>query len=95
MYDGRVYEYAIHFTKVAGLSNREDFTQYITAKVSILTGTNLSLDAALSQNTISGMEEIVNRTQDLNDITNGPGADLNKQFTDRSAPSFGSNLPRG
>ena len=94
LYDGRVYEYAIHFTKVAGLSNREDFTQYITAKVSILTGTNLSLDAALSQNTISGMEEIVNRTQDLNDITNGPGADLNKQFTDRSAPSFGSNLPR-
>lgn len=93
LYDGRVYEYAIHFTKVAGLTNREDFTQYITAKVSILTGTNLSLDAAISQNTISGMEDIVNKTIGLNDITYEPGFEVHKQFTDRNAPSFGTNLP--
>lgn len=92
--DGTVYEYAIHFTKVAGLTNREDFTQYITAKVSILTGTNLSLDAAISQNTISGMEDIVNKTIGLNDITYEPGFEVHKQFTDRNAPSFGNNLPR-
>ncbi len=91
--DGTVYEYAIHFTKVAGLTNREDFTQYITAKVSILTGTNLSLDAAISQNTISGMEDIVNKTIGLNDITYEPGFEVHKQFTDRNAPSFGTNLP--
>lgn len=92
--DGTVYEYAIHFTKVAGLTSREDFTQYITAKVSILTGTNLSLDAAISQNTISGMEDIVNKTIGLNDITYEPGFEVHKQFTDRNAPSFGNNLPR-
>ncbi len=87
------YDYAISFTKVAGLSNPDTWSQRLNLKVHVLAGSNNDLSSLSASVT----EEDFTEALDEGRVTNiGQPEDfsLRKQFTDRTAPDFIGEYPK-
>lgn len=91
--EDKVYEYAIHFNSVEGIEDRDAMSQYITGRVSVITGnTNelRNLGADVSQNNLSNMV-----TESLIEEIHTPNPfNIRKQFKDEAAPHFTGGYPK-
>lgn len=90
--DSSVYEYAISFTKVAGLPNRDTWSQRVNLKVHVVAGSNNDLGFLSADLTEENWQE----SQQLGVTNVGLPDDfaLRKQFTDQQAPTFISDYPK-
>ena len=89
--DDTLYEYAISFTKVAGLSERDTWSQRLNLKVHVAAGSNNDLSFLSADVTEANWEEALS-----GGVTNiGLPSDftLRKQFTDQQAPIFIGDYP--
>ena len=86
------YDYAIHFTRVGNLTERDTWSQRLTIGVSIVAGTTNDL-----QNLANGpLDDAAMEDALENGITNIGVPDdftLRKQFSDQRAPTFVENSP--
>lgn len=90
--EGSYYEYAISFTSVAGLSDRNTWSQRINAEVYIVAGSTGELQFLSADVIESNIESA------LNDTVTGIGVPnpytTRKQFTDNVAPTFIGQYPQ-
>lgn len=85
------YEYAVSFTKVAGLSDRNTWSQRLNVKVQVVAGSNDALSFLSASLTETDWEDALK-----NGVTNiGQPEDftLRKQFTDNVPPTFVGDYP--
>lgn len=85
------YEYAISFTKVAGLSDRNTWSQRVNLKIHVVAGSNNDLGTLSADVTETNWDDALK-----NGVTNiGLPSDfsLRKQFTDQKAPTFTGDYP--
>ena len=90
--EGTNYEYAISFTKVAGLSDRSTWSQRLNMKVNVVAGSNNDLSFLSGEVTEDNWDEALKTG-----VTNiGQPADfsMRKQFTDNVAPTFAGEYPK-
>ena len=90
--DNAVYEYAISFTKVAGLPDRDTWSQRVNLKIHVIAGSNNDLGFLSADLTEENWEEAL--TQGVTNIGLPPDFSLRKQFTDQQAPTFISDYPK-
>lgn len=90
--DNAVYEYAISFTKVAGLPGRDTWSQRVNLKIHVIAGSNNDLGFLSADLTEENWEEAL--TQGVTNIGLPPDFSLRKQFTDQQAPTFISDYPK-
>lgn len=89
--EGVLYEYAVSFTKVAGQSDRDDWSQRLNMKVHVVAGSNNELSVLSADVTEENWSDSLK-----NGVTNiGIPADfsLRKQFTDQQPPEFSGEYP--
>ena len=89
--EGVLYEYAVSFTKVAGQSDRDDWSQRLNMKVHVVAGSNNELSVLSADVTEENWSDSLK-----NGVTNiGIPADfsLRKQFTDKQPPEFSGEYP--
>lgn len=86
------YEYAISFTKVAGLDKRDTWSQRINLKVHVAAGSNNELSVLSADVTESNWKEAL--ASGVTNIGIPPDFSLRKQFTDNVAPSFIGEYPK-
>ena len=85
------YEYAISFTKVAGLSDPDTWSQRVNMKVHVVAGSNNDLGTMSANVTESNWAEMTK--EDLTNIGQPETLTLRKQFTDQQAPVFNGDYP--
>ena len=85
------YEYAISFTKVAGLSDRDTWSQRLNIKVNVVAGSNDDLSFLSASPDESTWEEALNTG--VTNIGQPEDLVLRKQFTDNVAPTFIGDYP--
>lgn len=90
--DDAVYEYAISFTKVAGLPDRDTWSQRVNLKVHVIAGSNNDLGFLSADLTEENWEESL--TQGVTNIGLPADFSLRKQFTDQQAPEFIGEYPK-
>lgn len=89
--ENTAYEYAVSFTKVAGLSDRNTWSQRVNLKVHVVAGSDNDLGFLTANITEENWAEALK-----DGVTNiGLPSDfsLRKQFTDNQAPSFIGGYP--
>ena len=90
--DDVFYEYAISFTKVAGLPERDTWSQRVNMKVHVVAGSNNNLSFLSADVNETNWDEALKTG-----VTNiGVPEDftLRKQFTDQVSPQFTGGYPR-
>ena len=85
------YEYAISFTKVAGLSDRDTWSQRINLKINVAAGSNNDLSTLSADVTENNWEEALDGN--VTDIGQPENFSMRKQFTDQQAPTFVGDYP--
>ena len=85
------YEYAIAFTKVAGLSDPNTWSQRVNMKIHVVAGSNNDLGTLSANVTESNWEEMTK--EDVTNIGQPETFTLRKQFTDQQAPIFIGDYP--
>lgn len=85
------YEYAISFTKVAGLSDRDTWSQRLNIKVNVVAGSNDDLSFLSASPDESTWEEALKTG--VTNIGQPEDLVLRKQFTDNVAPTFIGDYP--
>ena len=86
------YEYAIAFTKVAGLSDRNTWSQRINMKIYMAAGGNNGL-GTLSMDVTESSWTTAQKEDGVTDIGQPKEFSLRKQFTDQQAPTFVGDYP--
>lgn len=87
-----VYEYAIHFTKVDGSSERKTWSQKINFKVNVVTGSSVDLGNLAAEITDASYKEALKLG--VTDIGTPENFNLRKQFVDSNAPAFTDDFPK-
>lgn len=85
------YEYAISFTKVAGLPDRGTWSQRINLRVYVAAGSNNDLSTLSADVTEENWTEALKRS--VTDIGQPQNFSMRKQFTDQQAPTFIGDHP--
>lgn len=86
------YDFAISFTKVAGLSDRKTWSQRLNLKVHVLAGSNNELGVLSADVTEKNFEDALSDGS-ITNIGQPEDFSLRKQFTDLSAPNFIGDYP--
>ncbi len=86
------YEYAIAFTKVAGLSDPKTWSQRINMKIYIAAGGNNGL-GTLSMDVTESNWATAQKEDGVTDIGQPKEFSLRKQFTDQQPPAFVGDYP--
>lgn len=86
------YDYAISFTKVAGLSDRDTWSQRLNLKIHVLAGSNNELGFLSADVTEENFEEALK--SGITNIGQPEDFSLRKQFTDQQAPVFNGEYPK-
>lgn len=91
--ENKVYEYAIHFDEIEGIADRTAFSQYITCKVSVVSGSTNELKNLGADVTQDKLDAMLSRNLIASIGTPDPFA-VNKQFKDGAPPKFTDGYPR-
>lgn len=85
------YEYAISFTKVSGLTERDTWSQRVNMKIHVAAGSNNDLGTLSADVTENNWDEALK--DGVTNIGQPDDFSLRKQFTDQQAPIFIGDYP--
>lgn len=85
------YEYALSFTKVAGLPERDTWTQRLNLRINVVAGSNNDLAYLTGDITEENWDDSLKTG--VTNIGLPDDFTLRKQFTDQIAPSFSGDYP--
>ena len=86
------YEYAIHFTEVGGLGERDTWSSQVTIGVTLVAGNTSDLSNLAVQVSDDGLQAALD--EGVTDIGQPRDFTLRRQFSDRTAPQFVDNRPQ-
>lgn len=89
--ENTIYEYAVHFTALGGSADRDDWTQRVNMRVSVVSGSSVDLRNLATNITDSSFAEALNN--DVDDIGTPESFTPYIQFMDTTAPSFTDGYP--
>lgn len=88
---GPIYEYGIYLTSLNGNSDRTTFSDLVTGRVTVVTGSSSNLlDLARRKN----LSDIDNNQRGITNISKPNVFEISRQFEDRRAPNFTTSYPR-
>lgn len=90
--EGKVYEYALHFTEMNGNTDRKSFNGSITCEATVIAGSQNNVSAAFIELDKDKLAESI-KNDSVRDITAPQGFSITKPFSDQTAPEIADNHP--